>query len=91
MGILEIRNDTRSAFHATCDRVVISGRNRYPCIFKVKFATLASTWLGHRFRKVDVRLPGKGNSNSHGARPVHRIISIMKWIRTIKLSIQKSL
>ena len=22
-------------------------------------------------RKVDVRLPGKGNSNSHGARPVH--------------------
>jgi len=23
------------------------------------------------FGKVDVRLPGKGNSNSHGARPVH--------------------
>jgi hypothetical protein len=22
-------------------------------------------------RKVDIRLPGKGNSNSHGARPVH--------------------
>ena len=22
-------------------------------------------------RKVDVRLPGKGDSNSHGARPVH--------------------
>ena len=22
-------------------------------------------------RKIDVRLPGKGNSNSHGARPVH--------------------
>jgi hypothetical protein len=22
-------------------------------------------------RKVDVRLPGKGNSNSHGARPVY--------------------
>ena len=21
--------------------------------------------------KVDIRLPGKGNSNSHGARPVH--------------------
>ena len=21
-------------------------------------------------RKVDIRLPGKGNSNSHGARPV---------------------
>ena len=24
-------------------------------------------------RKVDVRLPGKGNSNPHGARPVHLI------------------
>ena len=23
----------------------------------------------YRARKVDVRLPGKGNSNSHGARP----------------------
>ena len=22
-------------------------------------------------RKVDIRLPGTGNSNSHGARPVH--------------------
>ena len=24
------------------------------------------------FRKVDIRLPGKGNSNSHGARPVYQ-------------------
>jgi len=29
-------------------------------------------------RKVDVRLPGKGNSNSHGARPVHLIITMIK-------------
>ena len=34
------------------------------------------------FRKVDVRLPGKGNSSSHGARPVHLIITMIKWIRT---------
>ena len=34
-------------------------------------------------RKVDVRLPGKGNSNSHGARPVHLIITMIKWIRTV--------
>ena len=27
---------------------------------------------------VDVRLPGKGNSNSHGARPVHLIITMIK-------------
>ena len=33
-------------------------------------------------RKVDIRLPGKGNSNSHGARPVHLIITMIKWIRT---------
>ena len=42
-------------------------------------------------RKVDVRLPGKGNSNSHGARPVHLIITMMKWIRTSRLSIKNSL
>ena len=42
-------------------------------------------------RKVDIRLPGKGNSNYHGARPVHRIISMVKWIRTSRLSIKNSL
>ena len=39
------------------------------------------------FRKVDVRLPGKGNSDSHGARPIHLIITMIKWIRTSRLSI----
>ena len=42
-------------------------------------------------RKVDVRLPGKGNSNSNGARPVHLIITMIKWIRTSSLSIKNSL
>ena len=45
-------------------------------------------------RKVilhDVRLPGKGNANSHGARPVHPIISMVRWIRTSRLSIKNSL
>ena len=42
-------------------------------------------------RKVDVRLPGKGNSNSHGARPVHLIITMIKWIRTSRLLINNSL
>jgi len=42
-------------------------------------------------RKVDVRLPGKGNSNSHGAMPVHLIITMIKWIRTSTLSIKNSL
>jgi len=40
-------------------------------------------------RKVDVELPGKVNSNSHGARPVRLIISMIKW--TSKLSIKNSL
>ena len=42
-------------------------------------------------RKVDVRLPGKWNSNSHGARPVHLIIMMIQWIRTSRLSIKNSL
>jgi len=42
-------------------------------------------------RKVDVRLPAKGNSNSHGARPVHLIITMIKWNRTSRLSIKNSL
>ena len=29
------------------------------------------------YRKVDVSLPGKGNSNSHGARPVLLIITML--------------
>ena len=34
-----------------------------------------------------VRQPGKGNSNSLGARPVNLISPMMKWIRTSSLSI----
>ena len=39
-------------------------------------------------RKVDIRLPGKGESNSHGVRPVHQK---HRWIRTSRLSIKNSL
>ena len=42
-----------------------------------------------RFRKVDVRLSGKGNSTSHIARPVHLIITLIEWIRTRRLSMKK--
>jgi len=34
---------------------------------------------------------GKGNSNSQGARPVHLIITTMKWFRTSRLSIENYL
>jgi len=36
--------------------------------------------------KVDFKLPGKGNSNFHGARQVHLIIAMTKWIRTRRLA-----
>ena len=42
-------------------------------------------------RKVDARPPGKGNSNLHGARPVHLITTMIKWLRTSRLSAKKSL
>ena len=38
-----------------------------------------------------MRLPEKGNSNSHGARPVQLIITMIKYIRTSRLSIENSL
>ena len=41
-------------------------------------------------RQVDVRLPGQGNSSSHGARPIHLIITMIQWIRTSRLSIKNS-
>ena len=41
-------------------------------------------------RKVDVSLPGKVDSSSHGVRPVHLIITMVKWIRISRLSIKKS-
>ena len=34
---------------------------------------------------------GSENSNSHGARPVHLIITMIKWIWTSRLSIKNSL
>ena len=42
-------------------------------------------------RKVDARLPGKEISNSHGAKPVHLTITMIKWIWTSRLSIKNSL
>jgi len=41
--------------------------------------------------KVDTRLPGEENSNSYGARPVHLVITMIKWFRTSRLSIKNSL
>ena len=40
--------------------------------------------------KVDIRLPGETNSNSHGARPVYLFLLMIKWTRTKRLSIKNS-
>jgi len=54
------------------------GRRRTTAGILVKGTVLIFT------RKVDVRLPGEGNSNSHATRPVHLIITMTKWIRTCR-------
>ena len=68
---------------------------RYSVVFSARMAGCNASIFGHGFPgrpcKVDARLPGKGNSTSHGARPVHQIISMIKWIWTSKLSIKHSL
>jgi hypothetical protein len=42
-------------------------------------------------RKVDIGPLGHEKSNSHDARPVHQISSMIKWIRTNRLSMKNSL
>ena len=39
---------------------------------------------------ADTRLPGNGNSHSHGARLFHQIITMMKCIRTSSVSMKNS-
>ena len=41
------------------------------------FAVHSLCGIHKKAKKVDVSLPGKGNSNSHGARPVQQMISMM--------------
>jgi hypothetical protein len=57
----------------------------------VKNKTIGVQVVGYVARKADVRLPGKGNSDSHDTRPVHQIISMIEWIRTSRSSMKKSL
>jgi len=45
-------------FHCTLKKVILK-----KVIGEIAFAVA--------LRKVDIRLPGKGHSNSHGARPVY--------------------
>ena len=47
--------------------------------------------LGGLYCKHGVSDEGSGDALSHGARPVHQIISTIKWNRTSKVSIKNSL
>ena len=53
-------------------------RERTALILGVEIAGRAGVREGVRPWKVNIRLRGKGKSNSHGARPVHQIISLVK-------------
>ena len=55
-----------------------------------------ATWQGFedfhlKARKEDVRLPGREDLDSHGARPVHLIFTMTKWVWTSRLSMKNSL
>jgi len=59
---------------------------------KKKTALVGSaTTKGNGWHCCEVALPGKGDSNSHGAGPFHPTISMIKWIRIRRLSIKNSL
>jgi len=81
----------RLLYHSTLGSIVIKKnirRRGVAPVFRTRQvdACVALWGLG----KVDVRLPGKGNPITHGARPVHLIITMIKWIRTSRLSIKNS-
>jgi len=67
------------------------GGLRFIICFEDATGPVCSPRHPYTHRKVDVRLPGKGNSNSHGARPVHLIITMIKCFRTSRLPMHNSL
>ena len=74
---------------ATFAETPLSYRAKWCCRYKTDFNTMMRAH--RRAPEVDVRIPGQGNSNSYGARPVHLIITTIKWIRTSSLLIKNSL
>jgi hypothetical protein len=61
------------------------------CMSEVRLYQSPEKIFSEDHRKVDGRLPEKGSSNFHGARPVHLIITMKEWIRTSSLSTKNSL
>ena len=77
----------RLVYHSTLGLRVIRKKTNVPGRARVRDDSNKSKST----RKVEVRPPRKGNSDPHGARPVHLIITMIKWIRTGRLSIKNSL
>jgi len=91
----------RLVYHSTVGLRVIKEKTSVapPAAAEVEGVMRMSTYDGTSFvdekvvpvGKVDERLPVKGNSNSHGERPVHLNITMIKWIRNSRLSLKNSL
>ena len=79
-------------FRSLKDLVVVDGVVEVVCVDDPHHEVEHVAPLVPLHVKVDVRLPGKEISNGcGGARPVHLIITMIKWIRTSRLSKKNSL
>ena len=83
-----MRNPARVAFASSRLAPTLALKKRVPFTCALSDTCGSVRGKGKGPGKVDVRLSGEGDSNSHGARPVRQII---EWIRTSRLSIMISL
>ena len=70
---LESRDLPAVAEESGCEesRASLLGRSRDQTSEFPSISELPTDLSTHSLRKVDIRLPGNGNSNSRGARPVY--------------------
>ena len=61
-------------------KIILCSKLQYQKVFN------RNSFLIRSARKVGIRLPGKGNPNLLGAKPVHQITSMINRIRTSRLS-----
>ena len=77
--------------HSTLGLRVINKKKKMGHTSRTRLSVLSRHPARPDISSRQVSESGKGNSNSHGARPVHLIITMIKWIRTSRLSIKNSL
>ena len=86
-GTLEVEEEEKDLLNAASNTGNSCWQRKVLDIVK----SLCSNLDGSISRNVDARLPGKENSTTHGATPVHQIITMSKSIRTSRLSIKNPL